>query len=524
MVIQCPECRTRFKLADEKVKPGGVKVRCARCRHVFAVQSAALDEAAPLAPFSAQAASGTAFAAVAGMGTPSDGSPGEGERWPQAPPPEPDRPSLDELSERGDLFGEDAEDEGAFAPAPQDEPFADFAPLEESAFAPAADPFGEEAGPARDAFGSGDAEGEIELSWGKEEEASRTETDFGFSVESPEGDPFAEEGGARKNEGKDLPAPDPFGAGEKGREDDEPFSFDISAADAAPAVRDDFSFSDETESSRDFSFSPAGSDAWETPGEKEGTASFASAAPGKENDEFDFSEVSFPEDSPAAAPEAPTPPAPETPPPAAVQPAPAIKPAPPSASRATPAAKKPTAPRRKKQVSGVFLFLLLLLALAGAASYAYWSLGPEKIRGYLESLVDRPAPAPAPSRIRLIELKGFFVQNAHEGQLFAITGQAVNDHSEARSAIAVKGILYDDKGQPLLQQTVFAGNPLPEETLRQAPFSKIEEGMNNQFGDSLSNLNVASGKAIPFTIVFKGLPPKLTEFTVEVADSRPGSK
>ncbi|MBE0500268.1 MAG: zinc-ribbon domain-containing protein [Desulfuromonadales bacterium] len=37
MVIQCSSCNTRFKIADDKVKPGGVKVRCSKCKEVFTV-------------------------------------------------------------------------------------------------------------------------------------------------------------------------------------------------------------------------------------------------------------------------------------------------------------------------------------------------------------------------------------------------------------------------------------------------------------------------------------------------------
>ena len=37
MVVQCQACKTRFRLADEKVKPGGTKVRCSKCKEVFKV-------------------------------------------------------------------------------------------------------------------------------------------------------------------------------------------------------------------------------------------------------------------------------------------------------------------------------------------------------------------------------------------------------------------------------------------------------------------------------------------------------
>ena len=38
MVIQCSSCDTRFKIADDKLKAGGVKVRCSKCKEVFTVQ------------------------------------------------------------------------------------------------------------------------------------------------------------------------------------------------------------------------------------------------------------------------------------------------------------------------------------------------------------------------------------------------------------------------------------------------------------------------------------------------------
>jgi len=43
--------------------------------------------------------------------------------------------------------------------------------------------------------------------------------------------------------------------------------------------------------------------------------------------------------------------------------------------------------------------------------------------------------------------------------------------------------------------------------------------MNNQFGDSLSNLAVQPGKGIPFVIVLASVPKEIAEFGVEVVGS-----
>ena len=37
MIVQCPECNTRYNLDDERIGPQGSKVRCTRCKHVFRV-------------------------------------------------------------------------------------------------------------------------------------------------------------------------------------------------------------------------------------------------------------------------------------------------------------------------------------------------------------------------------------------------------------------------------------------------------------------------------------------------------
>ncbi len=38
LIVSCPKCSTRFSLADDKVKPGGVRIRCSKCQEIFPVQ------------------------------------------------------------------------------------------------------------------------------------------------------------------------------------------------------------------------------------------------------------------------------------------------------------------------------------------------------------------------------------------------------------------------------------------------------------------------------------------------------
>ena len=40
VVVQCPNCQSRFRVADEKVTERGVRVRCSTCKEVFQAKKA----------------------------------------------------------------------------------------------------------------------------------------------------------------------------------------------------------------------------------------------------------------------------------------------------------------------------------------------------------------------------------------------------------------------------------------------------------------------------------------------------
>ena len=38
MIVQCEQCHTKYNIDDSKITPQGVRVRCAKCQHVFSVK------------------------------------------------------------------------------------------------------------------------------------------------------------------------------------------------------------------------------------------------------------------------------------------------------------------------------------------------------------------------------------------------------------------------------------------------------------------------------------------------------
>jgi predicted Zn finger-like uncharacterized protein len=509
MVIECAQCHTRFRLADDKVKPGGTRVRCSKCKHIFRVLPPQ-PEPVP-APEVSTEQEEVDFGDF-NMERVPDREEVAGFRLPRAE----ERTETPHVSDTG---SEPSENEPAFSLGFDENPphREDVPPdREEVSFSdePGAGlttrPWDEEDSHASNEPAPGEEEspGTLEFSLGEEESESPAEFSFGGREE-------AETAGEISLEGRKTGEPAEFSFEEQDSEEPGEFSYD------EEGTAGDFSFDD-----ADASFDAEEEPAWSGEAPFLPEDSLAGEA-GKETGDFDFSGMTFGEEAegtvfPGGSEEPPFPesePFPATPEPPASGAAPDRDIA--ALRRVQP---QPTR-KRRNPFRGVLIFvILLLLALCGIAGYFYLQGEAPDLMGLADRIVSLGSQPATKGEIRVEGLTGTFVNNRDAGQLFVIRGKVVNDYPEARSAISLKGILYDKAGKPVLQQTVFAGNPLDETAVRDRPFTKIEESMHNQFGDSLSNLNVASGKSIPFTIVFRNLPADLAEFTVEVADSKPGTR
>ena len=169
-------------------------------------------------------------------------------------------------------------------------------------------------------------------------------------------------------------------------------------------------------------------------------------------------------------------------------------------------------PSRRKESSLLkILVILLVVAILGALGYYG--------KDYFERM--KPKAAQETGTIVLRSVISSFVKNSVTGsELLVISGEAVNSYKTPRAALQIKGMVYGDKGQVLVSKNVYCGNPLTAEQLAGMPLDAIETAMANQLGSGLSNLEVAPGKAIPFTVVITTLPEGAKDFGVEAAGSQ----
>jgi len=176
-------------------------------------------------------------------------------------------------------------------------------------------------------------------------------------------------------------------------------------------------------------------------------------------------------------------------------------------------------------ISIIAVSVLVIVALSGAGLYllqsgpaAFDKLGIGFVAQWfgMESVEE--------GRITIRNQQAAFFQNKEAGELFVVSGEAVNSFRKARASILVKVSLFDKKGGVLLQKTAYCGNRLSSDQLATLPMAKIESTMNNQFGDSLSNLGVPPGKAIGFVVAISNVPKEAADFGVEVVSSTVAGK
>lgn len=211
--------------------------------------------------------------------------------------------------------------------------------------------------------------------------------------------------------------------------------------------------------------------------------------------------------------------------PSHTQPPETTQPEPETISEPVAQASTPTkAEAKSSSSSSVFrLLLLLLLGLVIIAGALYYVNGPEQINQVIQQIFGQQSKPAEKDRITLANLEGKFINNQDAGEIFVISGKVINNFREARASIQVKGVIFDPNGKPLLQKTIFCGNPISTQELQTLPFSKLEEMMRNQFGKAMNNMQVNHKEAIQFVIAFRDLPKDLSEFSVDIASSEPAA-
>lgn len=181
--------------------------------------------------------------------------------------------------------------------------------------------------------------------------------------------------------------------------------------------------------------------------------------------------------------------------------------------------------RKKRSPRLVIKFIITILFIL---TIIYGVLNREQVqknfKSLLGSFIEKQVSIETKGRIGLTKLSGGYLSSNKEGNFFIIHGVAVNEFKTLRSSILVKGSIFTDNSTSIQSQSAYCGNPMNDNFLKKTSFKEIRDAMNNELGENLVNMNISPDKSVPFTIVFNNAPNNIKEFTVEVLESKPGVK
>jgi predicted Zn finger-like uncharacterized protein len=178
--------------------------------------------------------------------------------------------------------------------------------------------------------------------------------------------------------------------------------------------------------------------------------------------------------------------------------------------------KRPKRRLRRWLWGGLVAVLVASLAFLASkcATQAPWQKLKELGQGAFSLL---PLNKLDSGKIQISDLNGYFQDRARkETHVFVIEGNVTNGYKSPCHSIQVKGILFDERGNPAAEKIVYCGNVLPVKQIKSSSREKIEQSLQNAYGSTLSNFNIEPGKSVPFMLIFFDPPGKLSEFSLEV--------
>jgi predicted Zn finger-like uncharacterized protein len=172
----------------------------------------------------------------------------------------------------------------------------------------------------------------------------------------------------------------------------------------------------------------------------------------------------------------------------------------------------------------ILLSILCLIIVSMIIFFVFPGVIPESI---YSRQTETKLPVATDAGITQLNFKGvtgLSSKSDKAGDLFIIKGTVINNDSESRSYILLKGGILDKENKPVIEETVYAGNNFSDDQLKQMSKEEIKTAMQNRSGTDNSDVDVKPGASVPFMIIFTDLPEKskLVYLTVEAVNSSIG--
>ncbi len=511
MIIQCDNCKTKFKLNEDAIKGAGVKVRCTKCESVFVVTrpdaeppsppEAASPEPPPEAPPEPPQPEPPAEEEPPAEDETDWGLGPETTEEAEAPEQEPpseesvfEEPSAEEETDWG--LGPETTEE---AEAPKEEPppedkiseeiSFDEPPVDEEAEAPEEEAEApEEEAPLEEEISFDEPPQDEEAEVPEEEAPPEDKISEEISFEEPPaedeaGAGLAEEAEAAGEEGAEEPSEDiDWSLGEEDEDEGADFGEDVDWG--LEEEEDAGSVEDYTARlEKELGLDSGDGDLKEAPSE--------------------VTEEAAPSEEPAS--EVETPPAEEPATEEAAQAEEEVSEAEPPAEEAEKdfegaiSSEAPAESAKKGGKSKAIVAILLILIGIGVIYYS----------GILNNLLSPPKSAVATLEIR--DLRGTFVQNEDIGKIYAVEGRIKNISETSQEVLGVKITIFDKAGKSLTSKTVSLARLVSSKELKTLSGEEIDRHYRD-----LSKGSIPPNGTTPLMAIFSKLPKGMDELVVEV--------
>lgn len=515
MIVQCPNCSTKYNLPEDKIPDAGIKVQCSKCGHQFKAEK---PKPEPVAPVVEPVIEAEQAAAPEPPAEQPEQQPSEPEDEIEAmldgnaPAPEEDPgdafdAALEDMADAEEPVAEEeppaAEPAGADAAIPDDLPDGMddlFDDVEEPAAdeAPPADP-GEDApeelateedavADAVDAVAEQEADGTLF----DDKEPEDTADDL-FAEMTAEADAEPEPAPATGEEASDL-FPDTGGS----------FGEESEAASESDLEDDLFSDDDAGDAEDLFADDAGADDADDLFADEDDDASaeedlFDALSAGEEDEAEEITDLGLDDLG--------------------------------DGKKKKKKKKKDTGEGGSKKKIGCLVAIVVLIGLAvGIFFLKPWAMlgidpaaipvvGP-MLMGDDEAAEPGKTAAERVREISLVNVKQYYEVNRNEGNIFVVEGEAMNKASTPKDRIKVNVTLYGQASEVLATQDMLCGNTLTVFQLRELSRSEIEKILNSEVGVLSNNTFLRTGAKTKFMVVFFDPPAGVKEFLVKTVDAQ----
>ncbi|MBN1254822.1 MAG: zinc-ribbon domain-containing protein [Deltaproteobacteria bacterium] len=184
--------------------------------------------------------------------------------------------------------------------------------------------------------------------------------------------------------------------------------------------------------------------------------------------------------------------------------------------KATPVAE--ISVKKKRKVSGFFLFIMLLLLFASFGIY-YWSNTTEGSIPAFEFVYEKVynlMHGKKGQELFLLYLRGA-EHTVEGGTVYAIQGKVANRSQETKKFVKVKGTLFDKGGNAVATSTGFCGITITNEEIQNSSYNALKSSFGFLgFGQASP---VPAQQSLPFTIILFSPPAGASQYHVEIVES-----